>query len=83
MAKANQINQVGFQLNKITTEQFAIIPDAYDKSNNQIEMSINLKFGKDHDKKFIASFFNVNFLQNTKPFLIIEVAHHYLIENTA
>ncbi len=38
---------IGFQLHKITTEQFAIIQEAFDSSDPKIEMSINLNFGLD------------------------------------
>ena len=76
-------NTVGFQLKKITTEQFAVIEDAYDSVNNDIEMSIGIKFGADTEKKFIVSFVKVQFEQDKKPFLITEVANHFDIDKKA
>ena len=50
MDKKQKNISIGFQLQKITTEQFAIVPDAY-KSNSKIEMLIGLKFGLDKKKQ--------------------------------
>ena len=74
---------IGFQLIKITTEQFAIIPDAFNKNETNIEMSIGLKFGLDKKKRIIASFIKVQFEQNKKAFIVIEVANHFNIEKNA
>ncbi len=84
MAKTKEnINPIGFQLHKITTEQFAIIQDAFDSSITEINLSISLKFGLDKENKFIASFVLVQFEQKEKPFLLIEIANHYKIEESA
>ncbi|MDA3779521.1 MAG: hypothetical protein PF487_04745 [Bacteroidales bacterium] len=74
---------IGFQLRKITTEQFAVIPDAFNKNNSKIEMSIGLKFGLDKEHKIIASFVKVQFEQCKKTFIIIEIANHFNIEENA
>ena len=76
-------NTVGFQLKQITTEQFAIIQDTFDKTNNEINMSIGIKFGLNTDEKTIASFVKVQFEQDKKPFLITEVANHFNIDEKA
>ena len=74
---------IGFQLIKITTEQFAIILDAFNKNDTNIEMSIGLKFGLDNKKRIIASFIKVQFEQNKKAFIVLEVANHFNIEKDA
>jgi len=74
---------IGFQLHKITTEQFAIIQEAFDSSNPKIEMSINLNFGLDKKNQFIAAFIKVQFEQKDKPFLLIEAGNHFKIKETA
>ncbi len=76
-------NTVGFKLKQITTEQFAIIKDAFDNTNNEISMSIGVKFGLNIDEKAIASFVKVQFEQNKKTFLISEIANHFNIDKTA
>jgi hypothetical protein len=83
MDKKNKNGSIGFQLNKITTEQFAIIPDAFNKDNSKIEMSIGLKFGMDKERKIIAPFVKVQFEQRKKAFIIIEIANHFNIEEKA
>jgi hypothetical protein len=82
-AKKKINNKIGFHLNKITTEQFAIIQDAFDDSFAEINMSINLKFGLDRENKVIASFVLVQFEQKDKPFLLMEIANHYKIIESA
>lgn len=81
--KAKEITQIGFQLNNITTEQFAIIEDAYDKAIDNANMSISLKFGLNKEDKFVASFVKVQFEQNDKAFLVIEVGNHFKINDTS
>ena len=80
--KQNKVS-IGFQLIKITTEQFAIIPDEFDKNETNIEMSIDLKFGLDEKKRIIAPFIKVQFEQNKKTFIVVEVANHFSIEKNA
>ncbi|MRT92381.1 hypothetical protein [Ancylomarina sp. 16SWW S1-10-2] len=83
MPNISKKESVGFQLNKITTEQFAVIKDSYDGSEEGIGMSIELKFGLDFENKLIASHVMVQYEQHDKPFLIIEIANHFKIEETA
>lgn len=83
MRNKHQNISIGFQLSKITTEQFAIIPDAYNKENPKIEMSIGVKFGLNREDKMIASFVTVSFEQRKKAFMIIEIANHFKIEDNA
>ena len=80
MVNKRKNESIGFQLSKITTEQFAIIPDAYNKSNSKIEMSIGLKFGLQKEDKMIASFVALRFEQRKKTFIVIEIANHFKIE---
>jgi len=83
MKKKQESKSIGFNLGKITTEQFAIISDAFNKDNPKIEMSIGLKFGLDKEQKIIASFVKVQFEQRKKTFIIIEIANHFNIEEKA
>lgn len=83
MDKTQKDISIGFQLKKITTEQFAIIDEALDRSNSEINMSIGLKFGLDAENNIIASFVKIQFEQNKVPFIIVEIANHFGIENSA
>jgi len=74
---------VGFRLVRIKTEQFAILSDAYDQKNEQVGMTLGLKFGTDPDKRIVAVFLLVQFEQEKKPFLIMEISNHYEIEPKA
>lgn len=74
---------LGFQLQKITTEQFAVIREAFDSTDSDVKMSIGLKFGMDKANRFIVSFVKVQFEQKEKPFLLLEAGNHYKIEDTA
>lgn len=84
-AMANKIEQnktIGFKLNKITTEQFAIIIGAYNERVKEIKLSINLNFIADNDNRIIASLVKVQFEQTENPFLLLEIANHFKIEES-
>lgn len=71
---------IEFKLRKISTEQFIVFPDAFNKSNSKIEMNIGLKFGLDNENKILISFVKVLFEQKNKAFIVIEVANYFDIE---
>lgn len=77
------IKPIGFQLKKITTEQFAIIQEAYDGSDSEIKMGINLNFALNEEDKLIACFIKIQFEQKNKPFLLIESGNHFKIKKEA
>jgi hypothetical protein len=72
-------DNIGFSLRKLTTQQFAIIEDVF-KDGENVEMKTNVNFGIDTTKKMIAVFFNVSFLQNKVPFLLLETASHFHVK---
>ncbi len=69
-----------FRLFRITTDQFAVLPDVFNKNKKNINISIGLKFGLDSQRRIIASFVKVEFEQNQRVFIVLEVGHHYEIE---
>lgn len=75
-----QFNNFGFQLKKITTEQFDLIEDAYDESCTEVNLGFGFKFGLNEKERMIAAYVKVQFEQAEKPFILLELAHHYLIE---
>ena len=80
--KAAKTNAIDFQLDKITTEQFALIEDVYN-SSVKTNMGINLKFGLDRENKYVAAFVKVQFEQKGKAFLIVEVGNHFKINKAS
>lgn len=72
-------DQISFGLRKITTEQFAIIESAFDKSNDNIELTNNVRFGFNLEKRIITVFLSVNFNQDKGPFLLLEIGCYFEI----
>lgn len=83
MDPKNNITAIGFQLQKITTEQFAILPESFDKENHEINMGVGLNFGADIENKTVAVFVKVLFEQQKGPFIIVEIANHFQIDEVA
>ncbi|BBE18654.1 hypothetical protein AQPE_2817 [Aquipluma nitroreducens] len=73
---------ISFSLQKVTTEQFAIIEEGFEEKGN-IRVGINLRFAADDAKNMIAVFTAFNFDSNQKPFIIIEAGCHFMIEKEA
>jgi len=83
MDPKNSVTSVGFQLKRITTEQFAILPESYDNKNQEISMGIGLNFSVDIENNVVAVFVKVQFEQQKSPFIIVEIANHFYIEEVA
>jgi hypothetical protein len=74
------MNKIGFKLEKINTEQFAIIESSYDECNDDIGLEANVKFGTSTEDSAVISIIKFQFEQKEKPFLIIEVSCEFSIE---
>lgn len=72
-------NQVTFGLRNITTEQFAIIESAFDKSKENIELGNSLRFGFNIEKRIVSTLLSVNFSQDKGPFIILEIGCYFEI----
>ncbi|MHC5309989.1 hypothetical protein ACYSNM_07925 [Myroides sp. LJL116] len=73
------INQIKFALRSITTEQFAIIESAFNKSIENVELNNSLRFGYNLEQRRITVLLAVNFSQDKGPFLILEIGCHFEI----
>ena len=73
---------IGFSLNKITTDQFAIIDSAYSK-DEEVDVKVGFKFAADQDNKYISVSFSDSFLQGKSPFLVLEVSCIFQITEKA
>lgn len=69
---------IQFSIAKISTEQFAILPEAY-VNGKQINLSAGYRFGLDAEEKSVAVFALFKLEQEQNPFLIIEVGCHFKI----
>jgi len=74
------MNKIGFKLEKINTEQFAIIEDSYNSQNDEIGLQANVKFGISSESPAIISIIKFQFEQHKKPFLVIEVSCEFSVE---
>ena len=74
------MNKIGFKLEKINSEQFAIIESSYDECNDDIGLEAIVKFGTNAKESAIISIIKFQFEQKEKPFLIIEVSCEFSIE---
>lgn len=75
-------DKIGFSLKKITTEQFAIIESAF-KEGEDVQFSVNAKYGINEKDKMVAVFVSPAFYQDKKAFLVLEIACHFKIVDDA
>ena len=73
---------IGFALEGITIEQFAIIEASF-KKGEKVALGADVKFGLNDENKVISTFFNVSFLQNGTPFLILAIECYFNVEENA
>lgn len=78
-------NKIGFALQKVTTQQFAIIESSYknEEKFEKIALGNKIRFGINFKQKTITVLFLAKFTQKELPFLIIEVGCHFSINETA
>ena len=73
---------VGFALQGIKTEQFAIFEDSY-ASKKETDLGTELKFKLDQTNKQIGVFLGFEFMQGKKVFLKIQVSCHFKIKESS
>lgn len=74
------MNKIGFTLDKINTEQFAIIESSFDECIEEFGVEASLKFGVNSENKAVISFVKFQLEQNNIPFLIIEASCEFTID---
>lgn len=70
---------IRFSLAKISTDQFAIIDNAF-KIGEDANINISLQFGSNKEQKIISVKTSFHFEQQTVPFIIIEATCYFNIE---
>lgn len=74
----NKVSRVQFAISKITTEQFAILENAF-APGKDIKINTNIRFGADENKNMVACFTSFSFEIEQKAFLKIEAGCHFLV----
>jgi hypothetical protein len=75
-------NQVGFALQGIRTEQFAIFEENF-ANKKETDLGTELQFKIDQENKQIGVFLGFEFIQGKKVFLKIQVSCHFkIVENS-
>jgi hypothetical protein len=74
--------EIGFSLKKITTEQFAIIEDAYTKGSEVLFIT-GIEFDIDREKQQVATYIEIRFTQNNAPFLLLETSVVFAVHDNA
>lgn len=69
---------VRFAIAKVSTEQFAIIEEAW-QEGVPINLTTNIRFAIKRDVRLVAVFCQFKFEQKGIPFIKIEVSNHFLI----
>lgn len=75
-------NKVGFGLLKITTEQFAIIENAFVESET-MQMGVSIEFGVDAEHKVVACILRFELMIKNSPFLLVHVRCDFGVEEDA
>lgn len=81
MEKLENNKGVGFKLNMIKTEQFAILEENFNQKV-KIKLNTSINFKIDADNQFVVSFVEFKFHQKM-PFLKVQVSCVFAIENGA
>lgn len=75
----DQVNEIGFALAKITTEQFAVIETNFSEGTKP-KLRVNFHFASDAQKMLIGILGHFRFDCDGKPFLVVEAGCHFNIQ---
>lgn len=73
------VDKIGFVLNKITTEQYAVIDDVYNERDD-VQLQVKFRFAADDKLKMVGVFANFTFEVKQQPFIRLEVGCHFAIK---
>lgn len=77
--ETNVLAAINFSIVRVTTEQFAIIEEAF-KESSPINLNTTLRFALDKENRVVAVFVLFKFEQNEIPFIKLDVSCHFAIE---
>ena len=79
---STDIKPVAYRLAAIKTEQFAIIKEVF-KEGEQVQFKYKINYGYELEKRIVATTIHIAFEQNGLPFLKLEVACLFDIEQNS
>lgn len=74
------MDTIQYTLRGISIEQFATL---FEPSGDNIQFHLNIPIRTNYQERSFAIGANVQFFENEKPFLIIEVLCHYIIDESS
>lgn len=74
----NRKDVVQFSISRVSTEQFAVIEEAFQEGTN-INLNTNIRFAIDRVNRIVAVFCQFKFEQKNIPFIKIEVSNHFTV----
>lgn len=72
------MDEIKYTLRGVSIDQFATL---FEPSGDNIKMDLTIPIRSNYQECAVAVGANIKFLENDKPFLIIEVLCHYVIED--
>ncbi len=78
LANMDKINDIGFKLVVITTEQFEVIENNYEEKE-EVKVQLDMRFASDKTQHLIAVFTTFSFSVKGQQFLVIEAGCHFAI----
>jgi hypothetical protein len=82
MTEKSNTKSIGFALDRLNLDQFAIIQNAY-TDDKDIGLVTGLQFAADAVNKRIKCTVRVSFEQDEKPFLILEASNNFSVDKEA
>jgi len=73
--------EAGFQLAKISTNEFAILEDAF-KGKAEVKINTNSKFGVDFNERVIACILEFQYLEGESVFIVLKMTSFYRMNDT-
>lgn len=82
MTEQDNTKTIGFALNKLNLDQFAIIENAYSEEND-VGLVTGLQFAADSANKLIKCTVRISFEQEERPFLILVASNEFAVDKEA
>ncbi|OUN76187.1 hypothetical protein B5G09_11040 [Alistipes sp. An54] len=73
------MNTIQYILRGVSIEQFATL---FEPTTDKIQLNLSIPIRTNYQERSLAVGANIQFLENDKPFLIVEVLCHYIIEES-
>jgi hypothetical protein len=74
----NRKDVVQFSISRVSTEQFAVIEEAFQEGTN-VNLNTSIRFAIDRVNRIVAVFCQFKFEQKNIPFIKIEVSNHFIV----